>query len=111
VITPRYDSDIEALAPPPTPTRMFPSVRATATRTRTAMRALSPLTTATVKPSATNRSGVMLPRATEQPIPVTGITSFAPDAVAVAVVGGSTSVATGFACFVFALALLRRKKT
>jgi uncharacterized protein YdeI (BOF family) len=109
VIVPRDSSDITALTPPPTPTRTLASSRAAWTRTGIPTRASTPRATATARPTANHPPSVMLPRATVEPIPVTAISPATLDAVAV--VGGSTSVATGFACFALALALLRRSRS
>jgi uncharacterized protein YdeI (BOF family) len=109
VIVPRDSSDITALTPPPTPTWTLASSRAAWTRTGTPTRASTPRATATARPTANHPPSVMLPRATVEPIPVTAISPATLDAVAV--VGGSTSVATGFACFALALALLRRSRS
>ncbi len=119
VIMPRYSSDIELLTPLSTLTRTPASVRATATRTPTLTRAL------TLQPTATrpNPSTVSpAPRATRTPTPrprselfplngdLTHALGEIPlNAEAVAVIGGSTSVATGLACFALALALARRR--
>ncbi len=121
VIVPRYNSDIELSAPLFTPTRTPASVHASATRTPTPLRGLTAPAAATrrVLPTVSPT-----PRATRTPTPLPRAEQFRLNenvaralgeiplsAEAVAVVGGSTSIATSFACFALALALLRRKKT
>ncbi|MEW5720218.1 MAG: hypothetical protein AB1817_16460, partial [Chloroflexota bacterium] len=119
VIVPRYNSDIELLAPLSTPTRTPASYRAPATRTPTLPRGLTPPATATRRLVPTISP---TPRATRTPTPLPRAEQFRLNenvaralgeiplsAEAVAVVGGSTSVAMSFACFALALALLRKK--
>ena len=127
VIMPRYSSDVELVAPLSTPTRTPASIRAAATITQTLTRVL-PLQPTATRPnppamSPTPRvTRTLTPRATRTPTPRPRSELFPLNedlahtwgeiplnAEAAAVVGGSASVTTGFACFALALALARRR--
>ena len=119
VVMPRYSSDIELLVPLSTPTRTPASIRAGATSTQTLARALSLQPTAT-RPNPPTVSPTLRVTRTPTPRPRSKLFllnedlahtlgEIPLDAEAAAVVGGSTSVATGFVCFALALALARRR--